>query len=83
MDDAAVDGRDPGQDRFVERARQRRKLAGEFVQGGFLRLHIGLQMPHGMPRDFVVETVENDKDDVVTHGTETPYIGNSKHRNSL
>ncbi|MNP29298.1 hypothetical protein D3C76_1223160 [compost metagenome] len=68
MNDAAVDRLDAGQDAFVERSGQGRQLALQFVERCASCADVSLQVPHGVTRDFVVEAVEHDQDDVVFHG---------------
>ncbi|MNL19270.1 hypothetical protein D3C87_1404620 [compost metagenome] len=67
VDDTAVDGRDAGQDAFVQRAGQGWQLALQFVECGTSGADVSLQVPHGVAGDLVVEAVEHDKDDVVLH----------------
>ncbi|MNY24998.1 hypothetical protein D3C86_1587480 [compost metagenome] len=67
VDDTAVDGRNAGQDAFVQRAGQGRQLALQFVECRTSCTDVCLQVPHGVTGDLVVEAVEHHKDDVVLH----------------
>ncbi|CAI8924223.1 hypothetical protein EMIT0180MI3_360031 [Priestia megaterium] len=68
VNDAAVDRRNAGQDAFVKRSGQSRQCTFQFVERRASCANVSLQMPHGVARDFVIEAVEHDKDDVVLHG---------------
>ena len=67
VDNATVDRRYAGQDAFVQRARQGGQFAFQLVQRCAPGADVGLEMPHGMPGNLVIEAVEHHKDDVVLH----------------
>ncbi|MNJ55679.1 hypothetical protein D3C77_511870 [compost metagenome] len=65
--DTAVDGRYAGEDALVQGTRQRWQFAFQTIQGGAVGLDVGVQVAHGVVRDLMVETIEQDQDDVVFH----------------
>lgn len=67
VQDAAIDRRHSGEDAFVERPGQRRQLAFQAVRLAAAGAAEGLEMPHAVAGDAMVEAVQQDEDDVVAH----------------
>ncbi|MNZ62682.1 hypothetical protein D3C78_808100 [compost metagenome] len=67
VDDAALDRWHAGEDTFVKRSGQGRQFALQFIECRASCADVGLQVPHGVSGNLVVEAVEHDKDDVVLH----------------